>query len=94
MKLGGFYHSKAWERTRREYIKTTNGLCERCQGLGIYRAGKIVHHRIPLTEENVKDESISLNFENLMLVCHECHEEIHKGKQRFMWRADGKIVEQ
>lgn len=94
MKLDGFYHSKAWERTRREYIKTTNGLCERCQGLGIYRAGKIVHHRIPLTEENVKDESISLNFGNLMLVCHECHEEIHKGKQRFMWRADGKIVEQ
>ena len=92
-KLHGFYHSKAWEKCRKVYIQSTNGLCERCLGLGIYNAGKIVHHKIPLTESNYQDAAISLNPDNLMLLCHACHEEIHKGKDRFVWTGDGKLVD-
>ena len=89
----GFYQSKEWEYCRAAYIKTTNGLCERCLGLGIYTPGKIVHHKIPLDESNYQDVSISLNHNNLMLLCHACHEEIHKGKDRFVWTGDGKLVD-
>jgi hypothetical protein len=92
-KLNGFYKTKAWEKCRKVYIQSTNGLCERCLGLGIYNAGKIVHHKIPLTESNYQDAAISLNPDNLMLLCHACHEEIHKGKDRFVWTGDGKLVD-
>ena len=88
-----FYNSKAWKDCREGYIQSVNGLCERCLGLGIYNAGKIVHHKIPLTESNYQDAAISLNPDNLMLLCHACHEEIHKGKDRFVWTGDGKLVD-
>lgn len=89
----GFYQSKAWARCREAYIKSVGGLCETCKAKGIYRAGKIVHHKIHLTEENYTDPSIAYGFNNLVLVCHQCHEEIHKGKKRFFFDANGKIFE-
>lgn len=89
----GFYQSKAWEKCRRAYIKSVGGLCEKCKSMGIYSAGVIVHHIEPLTEENYMDESISLNPDNLMLLCRSCHEQIHKSKVRYYFNSDGDIVE-
>ena len=37
----------------------------------------VAHHKIPITMQNVNDYSISLNPENIMLVSHRSHNEIH-----------------
>lgn len=67
-----FYKSAAWQRCRDAYFKSQHGLCERCGG-----AGKIVHHKIYLTPENIHDPSVTLNWENLELLCQECHNAEH-----------------
>lgn len=63
-----FYHSAAWARAKQAKKLQARGICERCG-----KAGYEVHHKIPLTDENVDDPSISLNLDNLELLCTACH---------------------
>jgi len=67
-----FYKSKAWQDCRDAYFIFRHGLCERCGGPGL-----IVHHRIYLTPQNINDPNVSLNWENLELVCATCHQHEH-----------------
>lgn len=75
-----FYHSKEWLKCRAGYIASVFGLCERCRVKGILTKGKIVHHKIKLTAQNISDPDVSLNWDNLYLVCKDCHEEEHSGE--------------
>ena len=77
-----FYKSKAWQKCRAGYTKSVGGLCERCLAHGKIVAGEIVHHKIYLTPENIIDPNVSLSWDNLELVCRECHEKEHKGIQK------------
>lgn len=77
-----FYKSQAWKDTRNAYAKSKGNLCEVCLAKGIYRSGEIVHHKIHLTPENIADPSVSLNWDNLQLVCRDCHAQMHDNKQR------------
>lgn len=38
-----------------------------------------VHHRIYLTDANLRDPEVSLAWENLELLCDKCHAEEHHG---------------
>lgn len=78
----GFYCSLAWKNTRRAYAKSKGGLCERCLAKGLYRAGVIVHHKVYLSPENINDPAVSLNWDNLELVCRDCHAQEHDGLKR------------
>ena len=69
-----FYKSKAWIECRESYYISQHGICERCQG-----AGLIVHHKIYLTPENINNTNITLNWDNLELVCQRCHNQEHHG---------------
>lgn len=69
------------------------GLCERCKSRGIITAGRVVHHKVRLTAENYMRPEISLSFENLELLCQSCHEEEHRGKRRYVFSEDGKVLE-
>lgn len=52
-------------------------ICEHC-GKPITKSyDAICHHKIPLTEMNVNDFTISLNPENIEVVHHRCHNQIH-----------------
>ena len=73
-----FYSSKAWQDCRNEYAKRRNHLCEDCLRRGIYRPGEIVHHKIELDPVNIEKPEIALNFENLELLCRECHARRHE----------------
>ena len=64
-----FYRSAAWVACRDSYIAKRRGLCERCLSRGLFRAGKIVHHKIYLTPENIVIPGIALNHANLELLC-------------------------
>lgn len=68
-----FYNSKAWQRTRDAYKKYRGGLCERCLKEGLYVPGVIVHHKIHLTPGMMNNPDFTLNWDNLELLCKDCH---------------------
>lgn len=72
-----FYISRRWKVTRKAYIQSVDGLCERCRANGFIVAGTQVHHKVKLTPENIDDPNISLSFDNLELLCDKCHHEEH-----------------
>ena len=72
-----FYRSTAWKKCRESYITSVHGLCEKCLERGLYTPGKIVHHTVYLTPENIDDPAISLNHELLEYHCQDCHNREH-----------------
>ena len=89
-----FYNSKQWKDVELLYKKKAHYLCELCLQKGLYTPGDIVHHKIHLTAENYTDPEVSLNFENLQLVCIPCHNNIHHKKTASRrWKfIDGQLV--
>lgn len=95
-----FYKSTAWKNTRQAYIRSVNGLCERCLSRNIIKQGEIVHHKVHLTPQNIHNPNIALGFDNLELVCRDCHAKEHPeiyGKDKFeksrvIFDIDGNIM--
>ena len=87
----GFYHSGAWAQCREAYRRYRGGLCERCLKNGLVKAGEDVHHKVRLTIDNINDPTVTLNFDNLELLCRECHAAEHSSK-RFTVDALGKVI--
>lgn len=88
----GFYQTKAWRDCRNGYYKHKHGLCERCSA-----PGKIVHHKVYITLDNLNDPSITLNWDNLELLCADCHNKEHFAKHRplregLMFDEQGNVV--
>lgn len=75
-----FYRSKHWIKCRNGYFKKVSGLCERCYSKGEYVPGVIVHHKIILTPNNIIDPTVSLNHDNLELLCLDCHNKEHMSR--------------
>ena len=71
-----FYDTKKWKRLRELYLDE-HPVCERCLAAGLVSVAEHVHHKIELTEENVKDPNISLNPNNLEALCFDCHRREH-----------------
>lgn len=93
-----FYATQAWKDTRRNYKKSVGGLCERCLAKGIIEPAVIVHHKIPLTVDNVSDLNVSLGWNNLQALCRKCHAEVHdemyaeRTGRRYKIDENGKVV--
>lgn len=89
-----FYKSTAWIKCRSNYAKSVGGLCERCLQEGRIVPGDIVHHKCYLTPLNIKDPSVTLNYDNLELLCQNCHNQEHfkeKIEKRYSIGNDGKV---
>ena len=87
-----FYTSWKWRKCRTSFAKAKGNLCERCLARGIINPGSKdqpleTHHKIQLTAENVTNPEVSLNWENLELLCKNCHDEERERKQK-RWRVD------
>lgn len=87
-----FYNSRAWKNCRAAYAKSQSYLCERCRAKGIYKSGEIVHHKIHLTPENVNDPTVTLNWDNLRLLCRDCHALEHKPEVRYKINELGQVI--
>ena len=87
-----FYKSKAWQRTREAYAASKGGLCERCLQSGAYKAGEIVHHKQELTPENINEPEITLAWDNLELLCRDCHAKVHKKARRYKVDEYGRVI--
>ena len=75
-----FYTSWRWRQCRKAFAKSKGNLCERCLSRGIINPGTKdqpleTHHKKPLTADNVMDPAVSLNWDNLELLCKACHDE-------------------
>lgn len=73
-----FYHSKEWQACREAYvqkrIKEDGGRCERCGAV----IGHEVHHIEPITLATITDPRVTLNHDNLQLLCRDCHFAVHR----------------
>lgn len=95
-----FYTTRAWRKCRADFVEMRGGLCEECWSKGIIEAGSAdrpleVHHIIPITDENLADPEITLSFNNLQLLCKDCHEKkkIRSWKvKRFTVDDDGNVT--
>lgn len=76
------YNTKAWQHCRDSYRRSVGGLCERCRKRGLIVPGEIVHHKIYIAPENINDPAITLNPDNLELLCRDCHAEEHMKRQK------------
>lgn len=69
-----FYVSTDWRNKRQEIIKLYDNHCAICRALGRYTEGLDVHHIVSL----LKDFDKRLEDNNLILVCVDCHRELHR----------------
>lgn len=81
-RLDNFYKSKKWillvDQLKDERSEDGVLYCEHC-GKPIVKAYDCIgHHKQELTEANVNDYSVSLNPDNILLVHHRCHNDIHE----------------
>ena len=96
-----FYKREAWVQVRKAYLKKKKYLCERCGEPAV-----IVHHKIHLNEDNIKDDMLCYGEDNLEALCRKCHNEEHKTiyrmnkahknkknnfKRRIIYGADGSV---
>lgn len=88
-RINRFYRSTEWQQARLIKITSANGICEKCGSIG-----EEVHHVIHINSTNIEDINVTLNQENLVLLCKKCHNEEHdrfKGsKQKF--DSDGNLM--
>lgn len=83
-----FYQSIAWKKTRQAYFTYRCGICERCGNAGV-----IVHHKCYISPNNIDNPHVTLDFKNLELLCHDCHNKEHSAKQkRYTFDASGNIL--
>ena len=96
--LHAFYTSKEWREFRKAFLaeKDAGGFWwDEYSKQKILRDHEVIlHHKQPLTLQNVNDYTISLNPANIMLVSIRSHNEIHKRfgaywnrKVYFVWGA-------
>lgn len=64
---------KRWKLLRQTAIIKSGKICKRCGKLIIAVGDCEVDHIIEITPENFKDESVTLNLDNLQVLCHNCH---------------------
>ena len=93
-----FYTSWIWRKCRKAFVESKGNLCERCLRRGIIEPGSKdrpleVHHKVPLTPENIKNPDIALGWSNLELLCKKCHDEERERKPK-RWRVgpDGRVI--
>ena len=87
-----FYKSPAWKNTSAAYAKSQGYLCELCWAKGSVTPGEIVHHKIHITPDNIDDPSITLNWDNLQLLCRKHHALIHGAQKRFYIDENGHAI--
>lgn len=84
-----FYQTKAWKKQSKYIWTKQHCLCAKC-GRAVYVDGLspfipkekrllgAVHHKEHLNSYNLSNESITLNEDNLIGLCYDCHAKEHK----------------
>ena len=86
-----FYTTQIWRKCRASFMQERHGLCEVCMSRGLIVPAVHVHHKIPITPDNLDNPAITLNHANLMALCEECHQAQHR-KKRWKCDPDGHVI--
>lgn len=101
-----FYKSKAWNNVRINVWLKQHCLCGMCgkpvyvKGINDYlplekRTKGIVHHIEHLNEINVYNDNIAYGEDNLIGICHDCHNQVHYANEikrnEYVFDEDGNI---
>lgn len=93
-----FYNSTRWRKCAKAFAKSKCYICERCGNRNMIGNPKpdrfIVHHKVMLTPDNINDPMITLNWDNLELLCITCHNAVHNDGhgRECLFDADGNPV--
>ncbi|MHC1785445.1 MAG: HNH endonuclease [Christensenellales bacterium] len=86
-----FYKGKLWRQQRQHALHRDAYQCADCGG----RAEE-VHHIVELTAANITDYSVSLDLDNLVCLCFDCHQKRHRGAgdvdEEFAFDEAGQVV--
>lgn len=82
-----FYSSKAWQMCREAALMRDKYLCVKCGS-----PASDVHHIIHITRENVNDPSVTLNQENLISLCKDCHNREHHAAEAQIFDDNGYLI--
>jgi 5-methylcytosine-specific restriction endonuclease McrA len=69
-----FYNSKGWRRLSHKIIRAAHGECRMCSDAHRLTPAVLVHHIKHLREH----PELAYTESNLMPLCHDCHERIHR----------------
>lgn len=69
-----FYKSSRWKFLRSHVLKRDNYVCQECIKENKLTVCNTVHHIVSIKE----DFSKALDEDNLITLCHECHNKIHE----------------
>ena len=69
-----FYNSPEWQKVRQAVLMRDRFLCVKCG-----RPAEEVHHKTHLSPKNIGDPRITMNMDNLISLCRDCHFEEHRG---------------
>lgn len=88
-----FYSSKLWLDCRAMVLRRDLFTCAYC-----YSRASEVHHIKELTPENINNINIALNPDNLVSLCHDCHDKMTKGftgdtRDGFVFSDDGQVIQ-
>lgn len=70
-----FYNGSRWRRASKGYLSSKHYICEQCG-----QPASICHHVIHITPVNIHDPNITLNWDNMRAMCHDCHTRLHMSK--------------
>ena len=87
-----FYKSTTWQKCRDAYMKKAKGLCEDCYKKGLIVPAEEIHHIEFITPDNINDPKITLNFDNLVALCRECHRKRHGNQKRYQIDQWGRVT--
>ena len=75
------YNSERWHKLS-AYKRAVNPICEMCEKKGIVRAAEDVHHIVSFMKGKSRGEieDLAYDFNNLMSLCKECHQNLHNKK--------------
>lgn len=72
-----FYKSKQWQGVREYIVRRDKYMCKQCGSPKDLE----VHHIEWLNEGNILNPEITLNENNLITLCRDCHFRVHEAKR-------------
>lgn len=75
--LHAFYCRKDYLTLAQACKVKSGGVCSRCNGIFDFDELR-PHHKIELTLDNIDDPNITLNPDNIEVLCHACHNAVHR----------------
>ncbi|MGG7163783.1 HNH endonuclease [Clostridium ihumii] len=72
-----FYKSKQWIDFRKIILAERGPICQQCKKIIRESRHIQLHHKEELTPTNITDVNITLNPDNIEVLCQECHNKLH-----------------